>query len=87
MDIIEMLRKQSKLFHPWAHDAADEIERLRGDAVRAYNAGAAAEREACAKLCEEIDRQYVAFASSAKECADRIRDRSTQAIDSGIPIA
>ena len=44
--------------------------------MTAYRAGEKSEREACANVCDELDRQYVAFASSAAECATLIRQRS-----------
>lgn len=37
---------------------------------------AAAEREECAKICDKLDSQYVAFKSSAAECAKLIRTRA-----------
>ena len=36
---------------------------------------AAAEREACAKVCEELDKEYEGEDELATWCADRIRAR------------
>ena len=45
----------------------------------AYNAGAAAEREACAKVCDEmrtyVGRNNAVTQSSAQDCAAAIRAR------------
>ena len=36
---------------------------------------AAAEREACARVCDEVDRRYI---NQAEKCAERIRARGEE---------
>ena len=71
-DIIAMARQvESEGFAPvgiWP-----EVRRL---CELVYAAGAAAEREACAKVCEDIDTEYEGQDVLATWCAAAIRARS-----------
>ena len=65
-----------------AHDMSDDFSCNLKDIIRfyelAYAAGAKAEREACAKVCEELFQRtppYTTYAEAAQDCADEIRAR------------
>jgi len=64
---IKELAKQAEI-----EGVAGHIRALERFARLAYAAGAAAEREECAKLCQRFSDRMM----SAGECADAIRARS-----------
>ena len=71
---------RSERYSPLANDAADAVEEL----LAALDACAAAEREACAKVCDALRSTfrvggvvYVRY-GFANQCADAIRARSKE---------
>lgn len=72
-DIIRMAREAGIVFDD---RAAPFYERLIHSA---YAAGAAAEREACAKVCEDLDwSQDSTWQVATLDCAAAIRSRSSE---------
>ena len=70
-DIIRMAREAGFVEYLLRVYRADEgVEHL---ARAAYEAGAAAEREACAAICD----QHASIEGIAQRCAEQIRARST----------
>jgi hypothetical protein len=77
-DIIRMAREAGAMFDhiTWVErDLAPVFERFFR---AAYAAGADAEREACAKVCEDIDTEYEGEDVLATWCAAAIRARGEQ---------
>ncbi len=66
-DIIRMAR-EAGFAHSWSEAAGEALERFAALA-------AAAEREACAKVCEDIDTEYEGEDVLATWCAAAIRAR------------
>jgi hypothetical protein len=76
-DTIRMVRKSAvELYGPMPDEKMYDIfiERCARLIHMGYEAGAAAEREECAKVCDELDATY-AWDALAHECADLIRAR------------
>jgi hypothetical protein len=72
-DIIKMAREAGGLIYEV--DWCFEMENLERFFQAAYAAGAATEREACAKVCEDIDTEYEGQDVLATWCATAIRAR------------
>lgn len=78
-DIIRMAREAGIEHLPdnwgdgwWQADSTQSLERF---AQAAYAVGAAAEREACAKVCEELKYTGFRYVPEAPKLAARIRAR------------
>jgi len=76
-DIIRMAREAGAIH---IHGKPKEFAIVGNDSIKAFAAlVAAAEREACAKVCEQmpthVDRHNAVTQASAKDCAAAIRAR------------
>jgi len=72
-DIVRMAREAG--FDP--HDMSDDFTCNLRDIERLANLVAAAEREACAKLCESAIQQCIdEYNDACQDCANAIRARS-----------
>ena len=69
-DIIRMAREAGVVDESFCRWGAytDDLERFA-------SLVAAAEREACARVCDEVDRRYI---NQAEKCAERIRARGEE---------
>ena len=71
-DIIRMVKEAGFMKHFIDPEPPDWIT---DNCERFATLVAAAEREACAKVCEEVDRRWV---NQAEKCAERIRARGEE---------
>ena len=82
-EAIELANDMAFMACIWIDDEGNEVNDLVKLIQSAYAAGAAAEREACAKVCDDLSAHYWAKddaieSVNCEECATAIRARGQQ---------